>query len=299
MKEKVSVLGLGIMGWPVAANLLKAGYAVTVYNRTPERALKFIETLGGSRALTPRQAAEASRFVITLVGDSPDVESVILGPQGVIEGCSKDSIVIDMSTISPEVTRRIAAKLEEQGIEMLDAPVSGGEKGAINAALTIMVGGKEKVFDTCRPIFEALGKTITYMGPNGSGQLTKLCNQIIGSNTLLAVCEGLIFASKAGLDLDKTLQALSGGSAQSFMLTNMTPKIIARDFRPGFFVMHEQKDLRLALETAGEIGVALPGTGLIQQLYNAIAQDPGVAREGHFALIKALEKLASHEVKRP
>lgn len=296
MKKKVALIGLGIMGRPMAANLLKAGHALTVYNRSGEKAEEFLRAHGGRSAASPAEAARAAEVVITMVSDSSDVDAVVLGPGGVAEGAARGTVLIDMSTISPSVTRHIGERLAERGIEMLDAPVSGGESGAVAGTLTIMVGGRPEVFRRCLPVLEALGKTITYMGPAGCGQLTKLCNQIVCSGTLLSICEGLVFASKAGLQVQQVLQALSGGSAQSAMLSNTGPKIIARDFRPGFFVMHEQKDLRLALETAREIGVSLPGTGLVQQLFNAIERDPGVSREGHFALVKALEKLAGHEV---
>jgi 3-hydroxyisobutyrate dehydrogenase len=298
MISKVAVVGLGIMGRPMAANLLKAGCEVTVYNRSGKKADEFVEAHGGRRAAGPAEAARNAEVVITMVGDSSDVEAVVLGPGGVAEGAARGSVVIDMSTISPAVTRRIAAELGERGVEMLDAPVSGGEPGAVAGTLTIMVGGKAEVFERCRPVFEALGKTINHMGPSGAGQLTKLVNQIICSDTLLAVCEGLLFASKAGLDVQKVVAALSGGSAQSAMLTAMAPKIIGRDFRPGFFVMHERKDLRLVLEAAQELGLALPGTGLVQQLYNALEGEPGAATQSHALLVRALEKLAGWEVGR-
>lgn len=281
------------MGRPIAANLLKAGYELTVFNRTAAKADAFVAAVGGRKGQTPAEVASAADVVITMVSDSADVEQVVLGPNGIIEGARAGQVLIDMSTISPAVTRAIGARLLEKGVEMLDAPVSGGEKGAVAGTLTIMVGGKPAVFETCRPIFEALGKTITHMGQAGAGQLTKLCNQIICSNTLLAVCEGLVFARNAGLDAEKAIAALSGGAAQSWMLTHQAPKMLQRDFRPGFFVMHEQKDLRLVLETAREVGVALPGTRLIHQLYHAIEAEDGGEKLGHISLIKAIEKLAN------
>lgn len=298
MKFKIGVVGLGIMGKPIAANLLKAGYEVTVFNRTEAKSQAFVKEIGGARASTPEETAEASDVVITMVADSPDVEEVILGPEGVAAGAKKGLTVIDMSTISPGVTKRIAKRLQEVGVEMLDAPVSGGEKGAIEGTMTIFVGGKEQIFKKCLPVFEAIGKTITYMGETGSGQLTKLCNQIICSHNLLSICEGLVFASKAGLDVPKLISALGGGSAQSWMLTNQAPKIVDRDFRPGFFVKHEQKDLRLVLEAAREIGVSLPGTSLIHQLYNSIETEAGGATRAHISLVQAIEKLAGHEVRK-
>ncbi len=296
MKQKVGVVGLGIMGKPMAANLLKAGHEVMVFNRTEAKAQAFVKEFGGTMVTTPAEAAKASDVVITMVSDSPDVEAVILGPGGIASSGHSGLVVIDMSTISPGVTKRIAESLRKAGMEMLDAPVSGGEKGAIASAMTIMVGGKEEIFQSCLPIFNVLGKTVTHMGGTGAGQLTKLCNQIICSNNLLSICEGLVFASKAGLDVQKMISALSGGSAQSWMLTNQASKIVDHDFRPGFFVMHEQKDLRLVLETAREIGVSLPGTSLIQQLYNSVEMEDGGATRAHISLVQALERLAGHEI---
>jgi 3-hydroxyisobutyrate dehydrogenase len=296
MEMKIGVVGLGIMGKPIAVNLIKAGYSVTVFNRTEVKAKAFVNDIGGALAASPAEVAKASDVVITMVSDSPDVEEVILGPVGVTASAKKGLIVIDMSTISPAVTKRIGRRLQEAGMEMLDAPVSGGEKGAIEGTMTIFVGGREQVFRQCLPVFKAIGKTITYMGASGAGQLTKLSNQIICSHNLFSICEGLVFASKAGLDVEKLISALSGGSAQSWMLTNQAPKIVNRDFRPGFFVKHEQKDLRLVLEAAWEIGVSLPGASLIHQLYNSIETEEGGATRAHISLVRAVEKLAGHEV---
>jgi len=298
LKPKIGVIGLGIMGKPIAANLLKAGYEVTVFNRTSAKAQAFVRDIGGVMAATPSEAAKDSDVVISMVADSPDVEAIILGPEGIASSGKKGLTVIDMSTISPGVTKGISKRLQEAGMEMLDAPVSGGEKGAIEGNMTIFVGGKEQVFKQCLPVLEAIGKTITYMGEAGAGQLTKLCNQIVCSHNLFAVCEGLVFASKAGLDVQKLIAALSGGSAQSWMLINQAPKIVDRDFRPGFFVKHEQKDLRLVLEAAREIGVSLPGTSLIHQLYNSIESEEGGATRAHISLVQAIEKLAGHKVGR-
>jgi 3-hydroxyisobutyrate dehydrogenase len=298
VKLNIGVVGLGIMGKPIAANLLKAGYKVTVFNRTAAKAQAFVKEIGGAMASTPAEAAKAADVVITMVADSQDVEAVILGPKGIAASAKKGLTVIDMSTISPGVTKRIAKRLLEVGVDMLDAPVSGGEKGAIEGTMTIFIGGKEQVFKQCLPVFSAIGKTITYMGETGAGQLTKLCNQIICSHNLFSICEGLVFASKAGLDVQKLISALGGGSAQSWMLTNQAPKIVDRDFRPGFFVKHEQKDLRLVLEAARDIGVSLPGTSLIHQLYNSIETEAGGATRAHISLVQAIEKLAGHEVRK-
>jgi 3-hydroxyisobutyrate dehydrogenase len=230
-----------------------------------------------------------------MVGDSPDVEQVALGANGIIEGGGPGLVHIDMSTISPAVTRAIAARYSEKGIEMLDAPVSGGEGGAVNATLSIMAGGKAEVFDHCRPLFEVLGKTITYCGPSGAGQTVKLCNQVAVSVTNMAVCEALVLARKAGVAPQTMLDAISGGAAASWQLLNLAPKMLAGDFRPGFKVWHQQKDLRLALEVARETALPLPGTALVNQLYASLEAE-GLGEEGTQALVKALEKLGNVRV---
>jgi 3-hydroxyisobutyrate dehydrogenase len=237
--------------------------------------------------------------VITIVGDSPDVEQVALGEQGIIRGANSRPqsgavgplVHIDMSTISPGVTRRIAAAYAKAGIEMLDAPVSGGEGGAVNATLSIMVGGKRDVFDRCLPLFEAMGRTVTYCGPSGAGQTVKLCNQVLVSVTNMAVCEALVLSKKAGVSPSVMVEAVSGGAASSWQLLNLAPKMIERDFRPGFKVWHQEKDLRLALEVARDTSAALPATALVSQLFASVHAD-GFENEGTQALVKALEKLA-------
>jgi 3-hydroxyisobutyrate dehydrogenase len=230
-----------------------------------------------------------------MVGDSPDVEAVSLGEDGISAGAAKGLIHIDCTTMSPSVTREIASAYESKGIELLDAPVSGGEGGAINATLSIMVGGKKDVFDRCLPLFEVVGKTITYCGPTGAGQTVKLCNQVAVSVTNMAVCESLVLAAKAGVSPETMLQAISGGAASSWQLVNLGPKMIERDFRPGFKVWHQQKDLRLALEVARDNALALPGTSLVAQLFASVEAD-GLREEGTQALVKALEKLADVSV---
>jgi 3-hydroxyisobutyrate dehydrogenase len=226
-----------------------------------------------------------------MVGDSPDVEDVATGVNGIASGASRGLIHIDCTTMSPSVTREIAAAYESQGIELLDAPVSGGEGGAINATLSIMVGGKRDVFDRCLPLLEVVGKTITYCGPSGAGQTVKLCNQVAVSVTNMAVCESLVLAAKAGVSPQTMLQAISGGAASSWQLLNLGPKMIDRDFRPGFKVWHQQKDLRLALEVARDNALPLPATSLVAQLFASVEAD-GLREEGTQALVKALEKLA-------
>lgn len=292
---RIGFVGLGIMGKPMAENLIKGGYKLTVYNRTKSKAEPF-RALGALVADTPRQAAADSDITIVIVSDTPDVEQVILGRDGVAEGARRGSVVVDMSTISPEVTRSIAAELAKRGVEMLDAPVTGGQKGAIEGTLSIMVGGKKEVFDRCVPVFEAMGKNIVYMGDHGAGQTAKLCNQILCSLTILSMAECLVLGAKANLDLEKLLQAVSGGAGGSWSLSNLGPKVIKGDFSPGFMVKLHQKDIRLVLDLARKLGVALPGTALVNQLYNLI--EPKDGNLGNQALIKPLEMLAGCEARK-
>jgi len=295
MTDRIGFIGLGIMGKPMARNLLKAGYPLTVWNRS-QPAIEELVGDGASPGSSPEDVAHQSDVIITIVTDSPDVEKVALGPKGIIEGGRPGLVHIDMSTISPAVTRRIASRLAEKGVEMLDAPVSGGDTGAQAGTLSIMVGGKEETFQRCRPIFEVLGRTIVHCGPNGAGQTVKLCNQIVVALNNLAMCEALVFATKAGVDTRRMLEAVGAGAASSWALLNLAPRVLARDFRPGFKVAHQQKDLRLALETAEQQAVPLPGTSLVHQLFAAIEAE-GLGAEGTQALVKALEKLASVEVR--
>jgi 3-hydroxyisobutyrate dehydrogenase len=288
--KRLGFIGLGIMGRPMARNLLKAGYSTTVWNRS-RPGIDALVAEGASEAGNPREVAERSDVVITIVGDSPDVEEVALGPGGIIEGAHYGLVHIDMSTISPEATRRIAARLAESGVDMLDAPVSGGEQGAINGTLSIMVGGKEHVFDHCRPVLEAMGKKLVHCGPSGSGQVVKLCNQVVVGLNNLAVCEALVLCEKAGVEPERMLEAIGAGAASSWVVLNLAPKMLERDFRPGFKVAHQQKDLRHALATAAKVDAPLPGTALVNQLFAAVEAD-GFGGEGTQALVKALKKLA-------
>ena len=289
--KRVGFIGLGVMGRPMAKNLLKAGYPLTVWNRTRSK-MEELLSLGANGANSPKEVAENSDVVITMVTDSPDVEEVVLGPLGVIEGAKPGLVLIDMSTISPDVTRRIAEKLSKRGVKMLDAPVSGGEIGAKEGTLSIMVGGPREVYEECLPILRVLGKRITYMGESGMGQITKLCNQVICALNIQAVCEGLILGAKAGLDLEKLLQVVTAGAAGSWMLSNLGPKMVRRDFKPGFKMSHQQKDLRLALSFAAKLGVPLPGTALVNQMFR-IVENEGMADKGTQAAIVAMEKLAN------
>ncbi len=295
MDKKVGFIGLGIMGIPMARNLMKAGYEVTVYNRTTSKAEQMVSE-GAKKADSPKEVAEGCPLVITIVSDTPDVESVILGESGIIEGIKPDSVVIDMSTISPQATQKIATCLREKGAHMLDAPVSGGEQGAIDGTLSIMVGGDAEIFERCRPIFETMGKNIIHVGGNSMGQTVKLMNQILVAGNLNAVVEALVFAQKSGVDLEKAIDAVKGGAAGSWQLTNLAPRIIRRDFRPGFMVDLIQKDLNLIMGAADVAKTPVPVTSLIHQMYYSL-QSAGEGKSGTQALVKALERVAGVEVK--
>jgi 3-hydroxyisobutyrate dehydrogenase len=250
---------------------------------------------GAKKADSPKELARETPVVITIVSDTPDVESVILGENGVIEGIKPDSVVIDMSTISPQATQKIAARLKEKGAHMLDAPVSGGDQGAISGALSIMVGGDAQIFKRCQPILEAMGKNIIHVGSNGMGQTVKLMNQILVAGNLNAVVEALIFAQNSGVDLEKAIDAVKGGAAGSWQLSNLAPRIIKRDFQPGFMVDLIQKDLRLVMEATEAVKTPLPVTSFIHQMYYSI-QSAGEGKSGTQALVKAMERVTSVEV---
>lgn len=287
---RVGWVGLGIMGRPMAENLLRAGFVVTAFNRSAARREAFAR-VGGRTAASPQEVARASDVVVTMVSDTRDVEEVLFGARGVADGLGPGAIVIDMSTISPRATRTFAERLRALGAEFLDAPVSGGESGAIAAKLSIMVGGEAAAFERCRQIFTVLGQRITHLGPSGSGQWTKLVNQVAVLGTLLAVCEAVRFTQASGLDATRVLEAVGAGAAASWQLSNLAPKILARDFAPGFPVRLARKDLRLVLEAAEELRLPLPGIALVQQLFTALASAGG-EEDGTQALVKALEHLA-------
>jgi 3-hydroxyisobutyrate dehydrogenase len=279
----IGFVGLGNMGRPMARNLLSGGFAVTVYGRR-KPVVDEIVSAGASAAVSPREVAERSDVIITIVSDSPDVKSVVTGPDGILDGARPGAVMIDMSTISPAVTREIAEIAASRGVEYLDAPVSGGVSGAEAGTLSIMVGGKQDVFEKCLPVFQALGKHINHMGGVGMGQMTKLCNQVICVLNIEAVCEGLVLGSKAGLDLEKLLSVVTAGAAGSWMLSNLGPRMLARDFEPGFRVALQQKDLRLALAAADDLQVPLPGTSLVNQLFRSI-EAAGMGELGTQALM--------------
>ena len=294
MKESVGFIGLGIMGGAMAANLLKAGFDLTVWNRTPGRITPLAEA-GAAVADGPADVAARSDIIVTCVSDTPDAEAVILGPGGVIEGARPGALVIDCSTISPEATKTIAARLKERGVHLLDAPVSGGSEGAAKGTLSIMLGGDAAQVSRAMPVLQAMGKTITHVGGQGAGQMAKLVNQVLVVVTMQGVAEALLLAQAGGLDLEQTLAAVGGGAAGSWMLNNRGPQVIRRDWRPGFTIDLQQKDLRLVLEAADQLGVPAPATALVFQFYRTL-QQRGLGGEGNHALVKALEQLAGREI---
>jgi 3-hydroxyisobutyrate dehydrogenase len=294
MSERLGFVGLGIMGRGMVRNLLKAGYGVRVWNRTASR-IDALVADGATAAASPRDVAEQSDLVFICVSDTPDVEAVIFGTDGLAAGMRQGGLIVDMSTISPQATQQFARKLAEGGIAMLDAPVSGGSEGAERGTLSIMIGGDAAQVERARPYFEAMGKTITHVGTHGAGQTVKLVNQILVVGNMLAVSEALIFAQASGLDLEKTLEAVAGGAAGSWMLSNRGSQAIRRDFRPGFTIDLQQKDLRLALAAADAVGAPVIATSLISNLYRTL-QAAGLGSEGNHALIKALEQLSGFTV---
>ena len=288
--ERIGFIGLGIMGVPMVGNLVKAGLIPTVWNRSQPGIDACIE-LGAAAAASPQAVAEASDILITIVTDSADVESVLVGRNdAAIHGLAPGTVVIDMSTISPSVTCDIANQLAERDVEMLDAPVSGGDTGAKAGTLSIMVGGDVDVLKRCQAVLEAMGSTITHCGPNGSGQTVKLCNQVAIAGALLGVCEALSLADKSGVDQERMLTAISAGAAGSWQLSNLGPKIADGDFAPGFMVRLMQKDLRLALEAGADVRQPLPNTSLVQQLYHQL-QASGLGDEGTQALARVVAGL--------
>jgi 3-hydroxyisobutyrate dehydrogenase len=291
----LGLIGLGIMGAPMARNLVKAGFPLNVATKTPGKAAKFVaemSSVGKVRSFeTPAEVAEVSDVVVTMVTDSPDVVEVARGGHGLFAGSHRGQVVIDMSTISPEVTRQLASDAEALGLQWLDAPVSGGQKGAIEGTLTIMVGGPTDTLEKCRPVLAAMGKRITHFGPAGSGQSAKLCNQIMTAVNLLSVCEALVFGKKCGLDLSTLHEALTGGAANSWALEVLGRKMIDRDFAPAFMVRLQQKDLRLVFEAAESNHTALPGASLVHQLLTALEAE-GSGDDGTQSLIKVIERMA-------
>ena len=291
--SNIGFIGLGIMGKPMAANLIKGGHTLFLNSRSgvPQE----LTAAGGTACDSAKTVAQKSDIIILMVPDTPDVEKVLFGNNGVAEGLARGKTVIDMSSISPIETKTFAKRINELGCEYVDAPVSGGEVGAKNAALTVMVGASQAAFDKVKPVFDLMGKNITLVGGNGDGQTCKVCNQIIVALNIEAVSEALVFASKAGADPARVRQALMGGFAASRILEVHGERMIKRTFDPGFRIELHQKDLSLALSGARAMGVSLPNTATAQELFNACAASGG-AKWDHSAMVRALEKMANHEV---
>ncbi len=296
MKTKVGFIGLGIMGKPMAKNLIKAGFTLVVHNRS-RTAVDELVKLGATAAGSPREVASSVDTIITMLPNSPDVESVALGAKGIKEGAATGQLFLDMSTINPIVSQKIARELEPLGVAMVDAPVSGGEKGAIEGTLSIMVGGRSHDFERALPIFNALGKTITHMGPLGAGGFTKLANQIIVAINLTAIGEALVFGAKAGVDPQKMIRALAGGLAGSKCLDQKSEKILTGDFAPGFKIDLHFKDLNLIHEAARSVGVPIPTAALVEQLFAAL-RIRGRGGLDHSGVITLFEDLAGVQVRR-
>lgn len=291
---QVGFIGLGIMGAGMASNLLRDGHDLTVWNRTASRMAPLVDQ-GANAAASPAEVASQCDIVMICVSDTPDVQQVVLGDHGVLEGIRPGSLVIDHSTISPSATMKLAKAAEAKGAHWLDAPVSGGSEGAVKGTLSIMIGGAADQVERAMPYLNSVGSTITHVGGQGAGQLVKVVNQILVVGNQLAASEALLVAQAGGLDLEKTLDAVKGGAAGSWMLANRGPQMIVRDWRPGFTIDLQQKDLRLVLEAANDLGVPIPGTSLIYQLYRGL-QTQGLGSEGNHALVKALEEMCGIQV---
>ena len=291
--ERIGFVGLGLMGLPMSKNLVEAGYAVTVFD-LDGAAIEQAHAFGASSAPTGCEVAAQSDIIITMVPDSPHVEAAIAGPGGILEGIRSGSVVIDMSTISPDTGKKMAVLLEEKGANFVDAPVTGGVEGAEAGSLSILVGGNAEAFERTLPILNVLGGNVTHMGPVGPGHTTKIANQLIGVATLAGISEAFVLAKKAGLDMQLFFDAVKNGAGRSWALESLGPKILNGDFSPGFMVKHMQKDLRLADQLAADTGTSLPTTNLIAQLYRSIqAESPEATSQGHQALIQAIEKLSN------
>jgi 2-hydroxy-3-oxopropionate reductase len=297
MAQRIGYIGLGIMGKAMARNLLKAGYALTVHNRS-RAAVEALAAEGARPADSPRGVAEASDLVFTNLPDSGDVEQVVLGPGGVMEGCRPGMVYVDNSTIKPETSRRLAAALAERGVVALDAPVSGGEVGAREATLSIMVGGSPEAFEAVLPVLKALGKRITHIGESGAGQVAKACNQLMVSAQMVAMGELMLLAQRAGVDPGRVIEAIRGGAAQSWTLDNKAARLLSGERRPGFRADLMHKDLGIILDTARSHGMPLPQTAIGMQLYEAMLQ-LGMRQQDNSAVIGVLELLAGEKLHTP
>lgn len=284
-------IGTGVMGKSMCGHLVKAGYQTTVFTRTKSKAQELLDQ-GANWADTPKEVAAASDVVCAIVGFPRDVEEVILGEQGALAGCESGNVVIDFTTSRPALAEQIATVANAKGVQSIDAPVSGGDIGAREARLSIMIGGDEATVASLEPIFSTIGATVVHQGGPGAGQHTKMVNQTLIASGMVAICEGLLYAYKSGLDLETVMKSVASGAAGSWSLTNYGPRMIGGDFDPGFFVEHFIKDMGIALDEAGRMGISLPGLALTHQLYVALASQ-GHSRSGTQALIIALANLAS------
>jgi 2-hydroxy-3-oxopropionate reductase len=295
MAEKVGFIGLGIMGKPMAKNLMEAGYELVLYNRTREKAEELAEEGSAEVAGNPKEVAENSDVIVTMLPDSPQVEEVVAGKDGVLEGVREGALLVDMSTISPVVTEELAEAVKKRGASMLDAPVSGGDVGAIEGTLSIMVGGSEQDFERAKPLFEVMGQTVTHVGPTGTGQVTKAANQVVVALTIEAVSEALVLGSKGGVSPEKILDVLSGGLAANKVMEVKRQKFLSHSFEPGFRSELHHKDLGIALAAGREYGVALPVTALVDQMLLSMKKK-GWGSEDHSALLRVIEDLSQHEI---
>ena len=294
MAERVGFIGLGIMGKPMAKNLMDSGFELAVHNRSPEKAEELGEA-GATVAASPREVAEDSDVIITMLPDSPQVREVVTGEDGVLEGIDEGSLLIDMSTISPVVTEELAEAVKEKSASMLDAPVSGGDVGAIEGTLSIMVGGDEDDFERASPLFDAMGKTVTHVGPIGAGQVTKAANQVVVALTIEAVSEALVLGSAGGVAPEKILEVLGGGLAGNKVMEVKREKFLSHNFDPGFRSELHHKDLGIALAAGREYGVVLPVTAIVDQMLLAMRKK-GWGGEDHSALLRVIEDLSQHEI---
>jgi 3-hydroxyisobutyrate dehydrogenase len=290
---RVGWIGTGVMGGSMCGHLLAAGFRVTVHNRSEARLAPLLER-GAVRAPTPRAVAEASDVVFTIVGYPRDVREVTLGPAGTLAGARPGTILVDMTTSEPALAVEIAAAAKSKGVHAVDAPVSGGDVGAREARLSIMVGGEPEPVAALAPLFALLGKTVVHQGPPGSGQHAKMVNQVLIASTMIGVCEALLYARRAGLDLESVLRSVSGGAAGSWSLSNLGPRIIAGRFEPGFFVEHFLKDMGIALAESRRMGLTLPGLALAERLYREV-EAQGRGRDGTHSLVFALSRLSGQE----
>ena len=297
MGERIGYVGLGIMGRPMALNLLKAGHPLWVYARRPEATAPLVAA-GATACSSPREVAERADVVFVNVSDTPDVEEVVLGPDGIVHGARLGSVVIDNSTISPSATRRIADVLRAEGVEMLDAPVSGGQQGAIEGTLSVMVGGPPAAFERALPLLRAVGRNVVHVGASGAGQVAKACNQVVIAQTVAGIAEGLLLATAAGVDPARVREALLGGFAASRALEVHGQRMLDRNYTPGFMARLHQKDMRIVLETARELGVPMPGAALVTEYIDALV-DRGDGELDSAALATVLEGIAGLEIGGP